>query len=72
MFEVNPTTVKMITNAIKNESNSVMNIVRKNTNGSTELERILLKNNKAGRKEAVNFLKRLLPEECGKVFCTFS
>ena len=72
MFEVNPTTVKMITNAIKNESNSVMNIVRKNTNGSTELGRILLKNNKAGRKEAVNFLKELLPEECGKVFCTFS
>jgi len=71
MIELNANTVKILTRAIKNKNNKVMNIVSKEADGATELSRIILGKASSERNQVANFLKGIIPENCGKVFCTF-
>ena len=71
MIELNANTVKLLTKAVKNKNNKVMNIVSKKADGATELSRVILGNANGERNQVANFLKGIIPENCGKVFCTF-
>ena len=71
MIELNANTLKLLTEAVKNKNNKVMNIVSKNADGATELSRIILGKANGERNQVANFLKGMIPENCGNVFCTF-
>ena len=69
MIEISQKTVKQLIKAAKNKNNTIMKIVTKKLDGATELGSIILGKERA---DAVNFLKGILPENTGKVFCTFT
>ena len=72
MIELSKNTLGVVKKAVRNKNNTVMNILSKKTGGATELSRLFLGKSEKDRKAVVDLLTSIVPEDCGKVLCTFS
>ena len=68
MIELTQKSFYNLAKAARNKGNNVMTFVTKKTNGATEMSQMILDKN---RDNAVKALKGMIPQDSGKVFCTF-
>ena len=69
MIELTSKTLPTLCKCAKNKNNRVLNFMYKKADGATELSRMVLGKD---RGEAVKALRGILPDGCGKIYCTFS
>ena len=72
MIELNAKTANSIIKASKNKAYNYANIVSKNSDGVTEMGRIVLGRTSKERNEAAKVLREMIPDGNGKVFCTLA